>query len=54
MSARREKRLRSLEKRVNKLEIMASNIPQDAEYQQLPSRTVWQRIKDFFTGGKEK
>lgn len=77
MSARREKRLRSLERRVQKLEVMASagflesnlreelakvnnrpenawwcrtptdNIPQDAEYQQVPHRTVRQRIKDF-------
>lgn len=80
MSARREKRLRSLERRVQKLEVMASggflesnlreelakannrpenawwcrtpidNIPQDAEYQQVPRRTVRQRIKDFFHG----
>lgn len=84
MSARREKRLRSLERRVQKLEVMASagflesnlreeltkannrpenawwcrtptdNIPQDAEYQQVPRRTVRQRIKDFFMGGNQE
>lgn len=84
MSARREERLRSLERRVQKLEVMASagflesnlreelakvnnrpdnawwcrtptdDIPQDAEYQQVPRRTVRQRIKDFFMGGNQK
>ena len=80
MSARREKRIRSLERRVNKLEVMASagylklqnevvsrtydnksgvmnlsfTSPMDAEYQQLPSQSVWQRIKNFFIGGNQK
>lgn len=96
MSARREKRLRSLERRVAELEAeqaargyLRSNaeemrerlkdlkfhpkqagkavpmnawwcrtptddIPQDAEYQQVPHRTVRQRIKDFFMGGNQE
>lgn len=80
MSARREKRIRSLERRVNKLEVMASagylklqdeivsrtydsksekvtltfTTPKDAGYQKLPSRSIWQQIKDFFIGGNQK